>query len=110
MLTLDEQRVRTFIFFDAHSNLDVLLLGYDDCNCTPMCRIYVPNRTPMATAHDDSVLILISVENTTHCYVDFGQTARTFICFGAHSNLYTRVPYTYIHATTLQWRRPTTTD
>ena len=39
------------------------------------------------TAHDDSGLILISVEYTTHCYVDFGRTARTFIFFGAHSNL-----------------------
>ena len=40
----------------------------------------------MATAHD-SGLILISVEYTTRCYVDFGRTERTFICFGAHSNL-----------------------
>ena len=52
----------------------------------PVCHIYKCNHTAMATAHD-SGLILISVEYTTHCYVDFGQTARTFIYFGAHSNL-----------------------
>ena len=48
--------------------------------------LYICNHTPMATAHD-SGLISISVEYTTHCYLDFGRTARTFICFGAHSNL-----------------------
>ena len=52
-----------------------------------MIAIAICNHTPMATAHDFG-LILISVEYTTHCYVDFGQTARTFTCFGAHSNLH----------------------
>ena len=49
--------------------------------------IYVCDHTPIATAHG-SGWILIAVDYTTHSYVvDFGRTARTFICFGAHSNL-----------------------
>ena len=77
---------RTLICFGAHSNLDVLLLGYydDDRECTPVWNIYTCNHI-MATALD-SGLILISVEYTAHCHVDFGRAARTFICFGAHSN------------------------
>ena len=47
----------------------------------------------MPTVHDYGlILISISVEYTTHFYVDFGRTARTFICFGAHSNLDVLLP------------------
>ena len=80
------QSGRKFIWFGAHSNLDVLLLGYDGSSAhKPMCH-YTYNHTPMATAHN-SELILISVEYAIHCYVDFGRTVCTFICFGAYSNL-----------------------
>ena len=104
------QKGGTFICFGAHSNLQVLLLGYDDRNYTTVFYICIRtcNHAPMATAHG-SGWILIAVDYTTHCYVvDFGRTARTSICFGAHSNLhvlllgydgrnYTPVCYICIH-------------
>ena len=86
-----------------------------------MIAIAIYNHTPMVTAHDFG-WILISVEYTTHCYVDFGRTARTSICFGAHSNLHvlllaedgaiTHKPicHIYMYATTLQLRRLTAPD
>ena len=40
----------------------------------------------MATAHG-SEMILISVEHTAHCHVDFGRAGRTLIYLGAHANL-----------------------
>ena len=84
-MTVDFGRTaRTFICFGAHSNLGMLLLANDDCNFTLVCHIYIHvyacNHTAMATAHD-SGLILISVEYTTRCYVDFGRTERTHVYF-----------------------------
>ena len=49
--------------------------------------ICVCDHTPIATAHG-SGWILIAVDYTTYCYVDFGRTESTSICFGAHSNLH----------------------
>ena len=84
--------------------------------------IYVCDHTPIATAHG-SGWILIAVDYTTHSYVvDFGRTARTFICFGAHSNLnvllladdgaitHKPICHTYMYAITLQLRRLTAPD
>ena len=77
----------TFICFGAHSNLDVLLLGYDVRNCTPMCHIYICNQTSMTTAHN-SGLIFISVKYMTHCHVGFAWTNSSCVyLFCAHSNL-----------------------
>ena len=84
MLTLDKQRVRMFICFGAHSNLDVLLLGYNDRNCTPVC---------YQTCNHTSIGSRLWID------IDFGgirhivmltldeQRVRTFICFGEHSTL-----------------------
>ena len=44
-----ERPARTFICFGAHLKLNVLLRGYDDRKCTPVCYIYACNHTPMAT-------------------------------------------------------------
>ena len=86
MLTLDNQRVRLFAVVHIRIWICCCLFSFDDRNCIPACYMYTCNHTSMATAHI-SGLILISVEYTTHWYVDFGQTARTFIRFGAHLNL-----------------------
>ena len=89
MLTLDQQRagVRLFVLVYIRIWICCCLFSFDDCNCTPVCHIYIYtcNHTSMVTAYG-SGLILISVEYTTHCYVDFTRSAlrRTFICFSAH--------------------------
>ena len=44
---------RAFICFSAHLNLVMLLLGYDDRNCTPVCYIYMqPHQWQRLTTPD----------------------------------------------------------
>ena len=85
MLTLDKQGVRLFVLVHIRIWMCCCLVTMIAIAHYPFAMIHVTTLQLMATAHD-SGLTLISAEYTTHCHADFGQTARTFICFGAHSN------------------------
>ena len=80
MLTLDEQYVRLFVL--VHIRIGMCCCLVMMVAIAQLCAIYVyvyATTLQWRRLSYDCEWILIAVEYTTHCYVDFGRTVCTFI-------------------------------